>query len=165
MSYASIGPDVYKTYQPDGPWRAGSKGWSRPFWPGWAQNPNLVGPPRKAVQGLGCGSGGCGCGCKGSAKPAGPTNGVGAYYPSEALWTIPQGVGSYYERVANLPVGAESEVVPVSSGPCPKGYHSAKAATIQDAVQIESDVCVKEQRWLYAGLGAIAGVVFAKLVL
>lgn len=76
MSYAAIGPAIYETYQPGTPWHAGSSGWSRPFWPGWAQNPNLVGTPRKAVQGLGCGSGGgCGCGCKG----------VGAAEPSMGL--------------------------------------------------------------------------------
>lgn len=91
--------------------------------------------------------------------------GVGAYYPTQQLWPV-SGLGSYYEQVVDLPVsGDEGEVTTVSSGGCPKGYHSAKAATIQDAVPIESDVCVKDQRWLYAGLGAVAGVLFAKLVL
>lgn len=95
--------------------------------------------------------------------------GVGAYYPTQAVWSIPQGVGSYYEQVVNLPVsglgqeGNGEQVVPISSGKCPPGYHSAKAATIEDAVQIESDVCVKEQRWLYAGLGVIAGYILAKV--
>jgi len=154
MSFARIAPPVYETYQPETPWQPGSSGWSRPFVPGWGQNPNLVGPPRKAVQGLGCGSGGCGCGCKG----------VGAYYPTELVKPI-SGVGSYYERVENLPMSGDGEQVTISKGACPKGYHSAKAATIQDAVAIETDVCVKEQRWLYAGLGAVAGIVFAKLVL
>jgi hypothetical protein len=63
MSYAAIQPPVYAVYQPDQPWHPGSSGWSRPYIPGWAQNPNLLDRHRYAIQGLGCGSGGCGCGC------------------------------------------------------------------------------------------------------
>lgn len=54
MSYVSVTPDYYKMLQPDGPWGAGSPGWSRAPVPGWGQNPNRVGPPRQAVNGLGC---------------------------------------------------------------------------------------------------------------
>ena len=75
MSYAAIKPEYYRMFQPDSPWHAGSEGWSTAPWPGWGRNPNLVGPQRLAVEGLGAyyapeyekpinGLGG-GCGCKG----------------------------------------------------------------------------------------------------
>jgi hypothetical protein len=78
MSYAEIKPEYYRMHQPDSPWHAGSEGWKDAPWPGWGQNPNLVGPPRLAVEGLGAyyapvyekpisglGSG-CGCGAASS---------------------------------------------------------------------------------------------------
>lgn len=61
MSYAQVGPSIYSVYQPDTPWQPGSSGWSRPYVPGWGENPNLLDTPTKAIQGLGCG-GSCGCG-------------------------------------------------------------------------------------------------------
>lgn len=72
MSYAAIGPDVYRVYQPDTPWHPGAKGWYSAPVPGWGQNPNLLDRKRYAVQGLGCG-GGCGCsvGQEGATTPAG----------------------------------------------------------------------------------------------
>lgn len=66
MSYAEIGPDVYRVYQPDSPWHPGAEGWYSANVPGWGQNPNLLDRRRYAIQGLGCGgSCGCGGGCKG----------------------------------------------------------------------------------------------------
>ena len=59
MSYAAVKPEYYQMLQPDSPWHAGAPGWSSAPWPGWGENPNLVGPPRLATNGLG---GGCGCG-------------------------------------------------------------------------------------------------------
>ena len=53
MSYANIKPEYYRMHQPDSPWHAGAPGWKSAPWPGWGQNPNLVGPPRLAVEGLG----------------------------------------------------------------------------------------------------------------
>ena len=55
MSYAALTPDFYRLRVPDSPWHAGAPGWASAPWPGWGENPNLVGPPRLAVNGLGCG--------------------------------------------------------------------------------------------------------------
>lgn len=53
MSYSEIKPEYYRMFQPDSPWHAGSSGWKDAPVPGWGRNPNLVGPPRLAVNGLG----------------------------------------------------------------------------------------------------------------
>lgn len=93
MSYAAIEPGYYEMLQPDSPWHAGAEGWSSAPEPGWGENPNLVGPPRLAVNGLGgvravsgLGSspdglgGGCGCGRAMGEDPlsanAGPSTGT-----------------------------------------------------------------------------------------
>lgn len=86
MSYAQIKPEYYRMFQPDSPWHAGSPGWKSAPWPGWGRNPNLVGPPRLAVEGLGAyyapkyehpisGLGG-GCGCKSVGADAAPASNV-----------------------------------------------------------------------------------------
>lgn len=59
MSYSDITPGYYQMYQPDSPWHAGASGWRDAPVPGWGENPNLVGPKRVGVEGLG------GCGCSG----------------------------------------------------------------------------------------------------
>jgi hypothetical protein len=59
MSYALIKPEYYRMFQPDSPWHAGAPGWKSAPWPGWGRNPNLVGPPRLGVEGLGSA---CKCG-------------------------------------------------------------------------------------------------------
>ncbi len=77
MSYAEIKPQYYRMHQPDSPWHAGSPGWSTAPWPSFMPNPNLVGPPRLAVEGLGAyfkpvyekpiaGLGGCPCSQRGT---------------------------------------------------------------------------------------------------
>lgn len=81
MSYSELKPEYYRMFQPDSPWHAGAPGWKSAPWPGWGRNPNLVGPPRLAVNGLGAyfapkyetaisglgrGLGSSGCGCKGA---------------------------------------------------------------------------------------------------
>ncbi len=53
MSYAQVKPEYYRMFQPDSPWHAGSEGWTQAPWPSWGVNPNRVGPPRLAVEGLG----------------------------------------------------------------------------------------------------------------
>ena len=53
MSYAEIKPQYYQMHMPDSPWHAGSEGWKSAPWPSFGVNPNLVGPPRLAVEGLG----------------------------------------------------------------------------------------------------------------
>lgn len=40
-------------FQPEGAWHAGAPGWSVAPYPGWGENPNLVGPKRLGVEGLG----------------------------------------------------------------------------------------------------------------
>jgi hypothetical protein len=52
MSYAQVTPEYYRMLQPDSAWHAGSPGWSRAPVPGWGMNPNRVGPPRLAVNGV-----------------------------------------------------------------------------------------------------------------
>ena len=71
MSYAEIKPQYYRMHQSDSPWHAGSEGWKGAPWPSWGVNPNLVGPPRLAVEGLGA-----------YFKPVyeRPINGLGAYF-------------------------------------------------------------------------------------
>lgn len=49
MSYTAINPTYYQMLQPDGPWHPGAEGWSVAPYPGWGENPALVGPPRLAV--------------------------------------------------------------------------------------------------------------------
>lgn len=56
MSYAEIKPQYYQMHMPDSPWHAGSEGWKSAPWPSFGVNPNLVGPPRLAVEGLGLGA-------------------------------------------------------------------------------------------------------------
>lgn len=53
MSYNDIQPEYYEMFRPGMPWHAGGTGWTRAPFPGWGQNPNLVGPARLAVNGLG----------------------------------------------------------------------------------------------------------------
>lgn len=59
MSYVNIEPGYYQMLQPDSVYHPGGSGWSTAPVPGWGENPNLVGPPLLAVNGLGCTS------CKG----------------------------------------------------------------------------------------------------
>lgn len=71
MSYAEIKPQYYQMHQPDSPWHAGARGWKDAPFPSFGNNPNLVGPPRLAVEGLGA-----------YFQPAyeNPINGMGAYF-------------------------------------------------------------------------------------
>jgi hypothetical protein len=53
MSYVAINPTFYQMLQPESPWHPGAPGWSTAPFPGWGENPALVGPSRLAVEGLG----------------------------------------------------------------------------------------------------------------
>ncbi len=53
MSYVKLNPSYYQMFQPEGAWHAGAEGWSVAPYPGWGQNPALVGPKRLGVEGLG----------------------------------------------------------------------------------------------------------------
>ncbi len=53
MSYVALKPSYYQMFQPESAWHAGAEGWSVAPYPGWGQNPALVGPKRLAVEGLG----------------------------------------------------------------------------------------------------------------
>lgn len=94
MSYANIKPEYYRMFQPDSPWHAGAPGWKNAPWPGWGENPNLVGPSRLAIEGLG------------AAKCGGPVyqqvKGVGEYFQGQSGVN---GLGAYYapkyERAIN----------------------------------------------------------------
>ncbi len=96
MSYANIKPEYYRMFQPDSPWHAGAPGWKNAPWPGWGENPNLVGPPRLAVEGLGAAT----------RRSGGPVyqqvKGVGEYFQGQNGMG---GLGAYYapkyERAIN----------------------------------------------------------------
>jgi hypothetical protein len=53
MSYVKLNPSYYQMFQPESAWHAGAEGWSVAPYTGWGMNPNLVGPKRLAVEGLG----------------------------------------------------------------------------------------------------------------
>jgi len=53
MSYVALNPSYYQMFQPESAWHSGAEGWSVAPYPGWGQNPNLVGPKRLGVEGLG----------------------------------------------------------------------------------------------------------------
>lgn len=89
MSYAEIKPQYYRMHQPDSPWHAGSPGWSTAPWPSFMPNPNLVGPPRLGVEGLGA-----------YFKPVyeKPIAGLGAtkMFPQKSTYRPVDGVGEYF---------------------------------------------------------------------
>lgn len=53
MSYVKLNPSYYQMLQPESAWHPGAPGWSTAPYPGWGENPNLVGPKRLGVEGLG----------------------------------------------------------------------------------------------------------------
>lgn len=53
MSYVALNPSYYQMLQPDSAWHPGAPGWSVAPFPGWGENPALVGPKRLGVEGLG----------------------------------------------------------------------------------------------------------------
>jgi hypothetical protein len=93
MSYAQIKPQYYQMHMPDSPWHAGSEGWKSAPWPSFGVNPNLVGPPRLAVEGLGA-----------YFKPVyeRPINGVG-------------GLGAYFKPVYERPINGLGDIPRVST--------------------------------------------------
>ncbi len=52
VSYVALQPSYYQMFQPEGAWHAGAEGWSVAPYPGWGQNPALVGPKRLGVEGI-----------------------------------------------------------------------------------------------------------------
>lgn len=96
MSYAEIKPQYYQMHMPDSPWHAGSEGWKSAPWPSFGVNPNLVGPPRLAVEGLGLGA---------YFKPQyeKPIAGLGAYF--KPVYEKPiAGLGAFPQRSTYRPV-------------------------------------------------------------
>lgn len=53
MSYVKLNPSFYQMLQPESAWHPGAEGWSTAPYPGWGENPALVGPARLGVEGLG----------------------------------------------------------------------------------------------------------------
>ncbi len=53
MSYVALNPSYYQMLQPESAWHPGAPGWSVAPFPGWGENPALVGPKRLGVEGLG----------------------------------------------------------------------------------------------------------------
>ena len=95
-------------FQADSPWHAGAPGWKTAPWPGWGENPNLVGPPRLAVDGLGAYHApkyetpiaglGASCGC--SAKPV---SGLGALTGNQKGALLVAGAGALLIGMAVFP--------------------------------------------------------------
>ena len=56
MSYVKLNPSFYQMLQPESAWHPGAEGWSVAPYPGWGENPALVGPRRLGVEGLGAAS-------------------------------------------------------------------------------------------------------------
>ena len=79
MSYQTVTPEFYQMFTPGTPWHAGAEGWSVAPVPGWGDNPNLVGPPLLAVEGL------------------------GAYYKNQFTRPI-AGLGAYYKNQFTRPI-------------------------------------------------------------
>jgi len=94
MSYAEIKPEYYRMHQPDSPWHAGAPGWKSAPWPSFGVNPNLVGPPRLAVEGIGA-----------YFKPEyeKAINGLGAYFKPEYEKAI-NGLGHFPQVSTYRPV-------------------------------------------------------------
>lgn len=105
MSYAEIKPQYYQMHQPDSPWHAGSPGWKDAPWPSWGVNPNLVGPPRLAVEGLGAYF---------APKYERPINGLGAYFapkyetPISGLGACPCAAKGVGDSAVTLTTGTTS---------------------------------------------------------
>jgi hypothetical protein len=53
VSYVAIKPSYFQMLQPESAWHPGAEGWSVAPYPGWGENPALVGPKRLGVEGLG----------------------------------------------------------------------------------------------------------------
>lgn len=53
VSYVKLNPSYYQMLQPESAWHPGAEGWSVAPYPGWGQNPALIGPKRLGVEGLG----------------------------------------------------------------------------------------------------------------
>jgi len=108
MSYAAVRPAFYEMLTPDSPWHAGAPGWSSAPFPGWGENPNLVGPPRVAVNGLR----GAGCGCSRGVgdedepptKPPGPRGNPDSTYDPTLLgkWPMYLAIGLGVTAIALL---------------------------------------------------------------
>jgi hypothetical protein len=75
MAYDAITPAYYEMLQPSSPWHAGAPGWATAPFPGWGENPNLVGPRRLATHGVG------GCGCSGAVGADGEPSSPESYVP------------------------------------------------------------------------------------
>lgn len=88
MSYAQVKPEYYRMHQPDSPWHAGAPGWKDAPWPGWGQNPNVVGQPRVGVEGLGAYF------APEYEKAIGSGLGLGAYFAPSYEKPIQPGIGA-----------------------------------------------------------------------
>lgn len=154
MSYAEIKPQYYRMHQPDSPWHAGSPGWSTAPWPSFMPNPNLVGPPRLAVEGLGA-----------YFKPQyeKPIAGLGMF-PQKSTYRPVDGVGEYFTTGVNG-LGAyfkpqyEKPIAGLGGGcPCAQRGFGADAS-----VPITIDNSNKLNAGLLIGLGVaviVGGVIF-----
>ena len=128
MSYAEIKPQYYQMHMPDSPWHAGSEGWKDAPWPTFGVNPNLVGPPRLAVEGLGSPSAmgayfkpeyeraisGLGLGDIRRVSTYRPVDGMGAYF--KPVYETPiSGLGACPCSGGSRGFGADAAVVSIPS--------------------------------------------------
>lgn len=89
MSYVSTKPGYYDQFQIGTGLEEGTEGWTRAPWPGWGQNPALIGPSQIAV----------------GASP----DGLGAYllagFGPNPYAAPPAALGAYYAARANQAIG------------------------------------------------------------
>lgn len=114
MSYVSTSPGYYQMLQPNSVWHPGGPGWSKAPVPGWGENPNLVGPPRLAVSGLGgCAS----CSGLGSTGLGGVKafSGLGTEPPPPTEPATQQSAGQTFKMVALGALGLGAFVVMMSA--------------------------------------------------
>jgi LPXTG-motif cell wall-anchored protein len=150
MSYVEIKPQYYQMHQPDSPWHAGSPGWSTAPWPSFDPNPNLVGPPRLAVEGLGA-----------YFKPLyeRPIAGLGAfpqrstYRPKDGM----MGLGAYFKPLYERPIAG------LGGCGCNQSGMGADAVVDNTVMVPQTGTTNKASAALLIGLGVaviVGGVIF-----
>ncbi len=99
MSFVKTNPGYYEQFQIGTGLEEGTEGWTRAPWPGWGQQPSLIGPRQIAV----------------GASP----DGLGAYllagFGPNPYAPVPASLGAYYAAQSNQAIGQidAGKLVPV----------------------------------------------------
>ncbi len=100
MSYLDMKPGYYEMLQPGTPWHPGAPGWTKAPYPGWGNNPNLVGPRFLAQHGVGASPDGLGAYYQSEYNT--PISGLGQPPPAHAYRD--GSLGAYYQSEYNTPI-------------------------------------------------------------